>query len=216
MNISKLKVLIICDNRTVKEHFKKCLIDTNVSFTFYYANNGKDAINKVNIQFFDLIFIDINLNDINCFKLLNFLNNSFKQTRLIIIADKYEITSIKRAYFNGVHAYILKKINKENLFNAIDVVHNGYKFFDIEVSNLLFEDLFSKSKNQYQYIKNELLSKREVQIISYLCRGLNNDFIATDLNLSIRTIEGHRYVIMKKLGFKKISELISYGIDHGF
>lgn len=69
---------------------------------------------------------------------------------------------------------------------------------------------------QRVYLKNEILSKREVEVISLYVKGYTNTKVAEELNLSIRTIEGHRFNIMKKLNLEHFSQLVLYGIEHEF
>lgn len=63
--------------------------------------------------------------------------------------------------------------------------------------------------------KTVTFGKRQLEIISLLCEEYSNDEIADKLNISRRTVENHRLIIMKKVGAKNLAGLVVYAIQNG-
>jgi len=130
-------------------------------------------------------------------------------------AHVYWGAQTQRSIENFKIAQDINRMPKE-IIKAIKTVLTGKKYFINEVANILFEDLDAKTKNQRIYLDNPILSKREVQIIHFYAKQFTTKNIATSLNISKRTIEGHRRNIYKKTGINSIAELIAFANDIGF
>ena len=123
---------------------------------------------------------------------------------------------IRNSYKFGAKGFLFKTCSLSELLDAITTVLQDKKYFNQEVSNILFEEINTKSRTQKIYLKNEILSKREVQIITLLMKAYTNIDISDELNISIRTVEGHRLNIMRKLNLKNLSEVLLYGFENEF
>lgn len=62
--------------------------------------------------------------------------------------------------------------------------------------------------------KKELLTNREIQVIKLICKGYENNEIASTLGLAQKTVESHRYRIMKRLKLKNMATLIVFAIKN--
>ncbi len=213
----KLKILITDDHKLVRRGVA-LMLNNQQEFPVKIdeAENGKEALLKITENRYDLVIMDISMPEITGIDVLKVLKKRIVKPPVIILSMHNEINYIKKAYLNGASAYLLKSVTLDELVTAIKILLEKRKYFNNEVANILFEDLLLANKNQTAYLQSEMLSKREVQIISLYSKGLNGEKIALLLNLSLRTVEGHRYHIFKKLKIKSISEMVAYGEDHGF
>jgi two-component system invasion response regulator UvrY len=91
------------------------------------------------------------------------------------------------------------------LFRAISEIHEGRQYVCEEIKSLFFEQTVEEKKDQSWLRK---LTKREVQIVKSLKEGFSSIEIASQLDLSTRTVEVHRHNILKKLGLKNTAALI--------
>jgi DNA-binding NarL/FixJ family response regulator len=106
----------------------------------------------------------------------------------------------------------LKDTSKEEFIKAIHTVSQGGKYFSGDISNILVKSYLnvkgnkpvSENGNTNQYD----LTKREMQILKLITEGVNNKEIADQLGKSIRTIETHRFNIMKKMKVNNVVELL--------
>src|SRR5690606_28797273 len=102
--------------------------------------------------------------------------------------------------------------SKEELLKAIRTIHQGGKYFSGDVSNALVNRyLTTRNRNVasvYPTANSHNLTKRERQILGLIAEGIGNKEIAEQLGKSIRTIETHRFNIMKKLRVNNVVELL--------
>src|SRR6185437_6971044 len=103
---------------------------------------------------------------------------------------------------------------------AINAVSKGEKYFSTPVSNILATGYLNRIKKDGTVSSmderdddNSVLQKREKGILRLIVKGSNNKDIAEALDISIRTIETHRFNIMKKLKVKNAVELVRKAID---
>jgi DNA-binding NarL/FixJ family response regulator len=95
-------------------------------------------------------------------------------------------------------------------------VHHSGIFFHDKVSPELIEELLNDESTSFKVLQGESLSKTEVQVLKLLCSGMSSSKIAETLERSSRTIDNHRYRMMKKLGIHNSMELMEYAIVHKY
>lgn len=213
----KINVLVADDHQVVREGIIAMLShQKSLDLHFFEASNGLEVIQKIKQTKIDVILLDITMpimDGLETLKKLRSLSYSPPTIMLTMHNDNY---IIRKAYKYNTSGFVLKTCTAEELVGAIKTVCSGNKYFSISVSNLLFNEITSNVKAQRVYLKSEILSKREVQVISLFVKGFSNSKVAEELNISIRTVEGHRFKIMKKLQLENFSQLVLYGIEHEF
>jgi two-component system invasion response regulator UvrY len=107
----------------------------------------------------------------------------------------------------GAMGYVTKNSSREEMFRAIVEVYNGKKYVCEEIKNILSEQVISGEDQQSGL---NALSQREIEIISFIRRGYSSKEIADALNISVKTVEVHRYNILKKLNLKNAAALVNF------
>jgi len=108
----------------------------------------------------------------------------------------------------GAHGYILKRADDAELIQAIRVVAQGHMYIYPSLTSALVKDLSPHVNSEGAGI--ETLTPREKDVLLLLARGYTNRQIAAEMNLSQRTIEGHRASVVDKLGISSRVELMNY------
>jgi DNA-binding NarL/FixJ family response regulator len=131
-------------------------------------------------------------------------------------SEEYILKSIKA----GASGYLLKDTGKEEFLKAINTVYNGGKYFSGDISNVIVSNYLQNSSASNQIAKppkNSLgLTKKEIEILSLILSGMTNTEISDKLGKSKRTIETHRFNLMKKMNVKNLIELSSKAKELGF
>ena len=109
----------------------------------------------------------------------------------------------------GGNGYMLKNSKKEEFISAIDTVLHNQRFLSYELSNNLLNSVIS-SDSRTDNQKKVHLTRREIEIIKKIAEEKNNQEIADELNISLRTVETHRRNIMQKLEAKSVISLLKY------
>jgi len=110
--------------------------------------------------------------------------------------------------------YMLKNIGKADLENAINNIKEGRGYFCDNMIMVATKKVKKiKEDNEKQKIIKKL-SKRELEVLELICKGLSTKDIADTLNVSPRTIDGHRNNMIKKTGFNNTTALVSFAINN--
>jgi DNA-binding NarL/FixJ family response regulator len=113
----------------------------------------------------------------------------------------------KRMLQLGARGYVTKNSSKEEMIEAIVEVNSGKKYICHEVKNILAEQ--ELEENPVNANMNNL-SRRELDIIKLIKEGLSSREIGQELELSLKTVEVHRYNILKKLKLKNTAALVNF------
>ena len=135
-----------------------------------------------------------------CLKLIE----KFPFLRIIVITADHTPGHILSMLQANVLGFITKDCSKQEVLNAFRAVSQGQKFYCSRVLDVLMDRQF----NQPEPEAHELLSKREIQIISFISKGISTQEMAERLHLSPHTVNAHRKNILKKLGANSPVELI--------
>jgi two-component system invasion response regulator UvrY len=116
-------------------------------------------------------------------------------------------TYARKMMQKGAMGYVTKNSSREEMFKAIIEVHSGKKYVCDEIKNILSEQVIS---GEDQHSGLNALSQREIEVISFIKKGYSSKEISDTLNISVKTVEVHRYNILKKLNLKNAAALVNF------
>ncbi len=121
------------------------------------------------------------------------------------------------AFKNNVEGYIYKDARISELLKAINVVYKGKKYIPPEIKEKLMTFITSKNFSESQKESSEkiVLTPRQIEIIKNVAQGFTSKEVAEKLFLSELTVIKHRKNIIKKLGLKNFTEVVSYAHQEG-
>jgi DNA-binding NarL/FixJ family response regulator len=111
----------------------------------------------------------------------------------------------------GARGYVMKADAGRYLITAIETVMEGKLFFTTTVCEILLNGFLEKPP--YPRPAN-LITKRETEVLKLLAGGRSNKEIATELDISLRTVETHRANIMHKLQLHSVTDLVRYAVKN--
>lgn len=156
----------------------------------------------------DVLLVDISLGEESGYEVAKYLKEMKPSIRVIILSAHKEEFYVVNAMEAGVDGYIHKDSKPEELVLGINKVLQGEKFYSMEISTLLINNIYNKSYKGLPYLTN-----KEKQVIKHLVEGCSSKEIAAKLSVSPRTIETHRANILGKFGLKNTTELIKNVIE---
>jgi DNA-binding NarL/FixJ family response regulator len=136
----------------------------------------------------------------------------YPQIKILVLTNEDNIYYIKNMLRKGVHGYILKTNQEENILEAIRVVYSGGQFLEPELREKIIQDTLQVKK---QMSANMVLSRSEKDVLSYIASNLNSQEIAEKLYMSKRTVDAHRLNLLMKLGVKNVAALVKKGMQLG-
>ena len=168
------------------------------------ASTGHDAIRGFREHRPDVTLMDVRMPDMGGIDALLAIRTEFANARVIMLTTFEGDAEIKRALEAGARGYMLKSMPRKQLVDMIRKVHVGKKQIPPEVAVQLME-----------HIGDEMLSKREVEVLQKVAGGNRNSEIAALLFISEETVKGHIKHIMEKLGASDRTEAVAVGIRRG-
>lgn len=136
------------------------------------------------------------------------------KAKVLIISYSENEDTIFNIIKVGAKGFLSHDATRQDLFEAIYSLRNGYDYFSKCITNILLNRYVSSIQNQEkpEHDQVEQLSSREIEILSLWGKSLTNSEIADTLHISIRTVETHKTHIMQKLNLKTQVDLIKYAI----
>lgn len=135
----------------------------------------------------------------------------------IIVLSAYEYPDyIFRAIHAGASGYLLESHHENDLIQAIRTVYEGGFYLYPKAAKVLLEN-YRRRLKEIEEERNERLTVREQEVLTYLALGYTNREIAEEkMYLSVKTIEVYRANIMRKLRLNSRVDLVSYAIEKGY
>jgi len=152
------------------------------------------------------VVLGLTLNHGNGIELIKDLRGLNNAARILVLSAREDPLSIQRAFRAGAHGYSGIEDNVSELLQALDRISAGYLYAGANVTRRLLESL---ATNQIEPARSEVkaLSDRELQVFSLIGRGFGASRLATELHLSVKTIETYQAHIKEKLGLHSATEL---------
>ncbi len=210
----KNRILLVDDHKILRDGLR-ALLDTQMSNTIIgEAEDGSQAIKLAGELSPDMIIMDISLPDmtgIEATREILKVSPSVKIVALSMYADKRFVTDMLRA---GASGYLLKDCAFEELEEAIETVSKNGRYISPNLTGVVVDDyidILQKAKS----VAPSPLSAQEIQVVTRLAEGQNMKQIATELNISVKTVETYRARISEKLNIHSLADLIKYAIREG-
>ena len=172
------------------------------------AGNGEELVEMTLRLEPDVVLVDISMPVLNGFDAVRRIRKSSSDTRIIFLTMHDDATLLSEAFRCGASGYVLKQAAGEELVNAIKEVANGNSY----VSPLL-TDLPDEAVQPH--MQKTTITPRQREVLELISRGLTMKEIASQLNISTRTAESHKYEMMQTLGVESTAELIRYSLRLG-
>jgi two-component system nitrate/nitrite response regulator NarL len=202
-----IKVMLVDDHPLFREGISARLKLSNEIVLVGEAENGRDALSKLDGLRPDVVLMDINMPDMNGMDVLEVVAEKPMPTKFIILSMHDDREYIVRVIRMGADGYLLKDVCGDEMIEAIKSVYAGDKYYSQEVASILAMQDMEKSEHK--------LTNREQLILRLISLGYSNKKIAQELNNSVRTVETHKRNITKKLNINTTSGLVRYAIEHG-
>jgi len=160
------------------------------------ASNGYELIDKLRLNTYDLVILDIFMPGKDVMDILKEIQNNWPQLSVVVFSmnpdDIYAVRMIK----NGASAYINKETNPHQIIAILRTVLSGKKYFTQQQSAMLAELVIEPDKKTGNSL-HETLTDREFQIFFMMASGLKKSQIAQKLALSKHTIGNHNNLAVK-------------------
>ncbi|EWH12947.1 LuxR family two component transcriptional regulator [Cellulophaga geojensis KL-A] len=210
---STISIVLADDHSLVRDGIRSLLEEEKDLVVVAEVSNGKEAIDIVEEKKPDLLIIDIRMPVMNGIDAVEFLNKKGSTTKTIILSMHDSEEYILKSVDAGANGYLLKDTGKVEFIKAIHTVQQGGKYFSGDISNVLVNNLLH-NKTASETVKTSKnnsnpfdLTSKELQVLELVLTGLTNKQISEKLQNSKRTVETHRFNLMRKMEVKNLIDL---------
>jgi DNA-binding NarL/FixJ family response regulator len=209
--------ILLAEDQVIVRQGIKMMLETDLDLVVTgEATNGKEALQLREKYYFDLAILDIRMPELDGIKTAQQLLERYPDMKVLILTtfndEDYAIEALKI----GVHGYLLKDANKDELIRAIKDCLKGGLQLPGEVARKVVPHLLNEKKKTYSKETTTFLTKRERDILCLLGEGKSNKEIAEGLALSIGTVKNHISSLLDKLQLRDRTQLAIYAIHNGY
>lgn len=205
--MKKVSIMIVDDHTLIRETWS-FLLGKNENFEVVAeCGEGERAIELARDKRPDIVLLDINMAPMSGFDVLKMIRKYSPGSKIIGVSMHSQPAYAKKMLRLGAKGYVTKNSPRQEMLEAISEVSNNQVYICQEVKNILSEQMLNGDQTNPD-INN--LSDREMQIVRALKEGLSSKEIASELNISLKTVEVHRHNILKKLKLKNTVSLINF------
>jgi DNA-binding NarL/FixJ family response regulator len=205
--MEKITILIADDHTLVRETWS-FILNTDERFTVIAeSGNGEEAVELAKQLRPNIVIMDINLPGMNGIEATQLIRKYSPASRILGVSLHTQPTYARKMIQKGAMGYVTKNSSREEMFKAITEIQAGRRYICEEIKNILSEQIINGDEQQGGL---NALSQREIEIINFIKKGFSSREIAESLDISVKTVEVHRYNILKKLNLKNSAALVNF------
>jgi DNA-binding NarL/FixJ family response regulator len=205
-----INLLLVDDQALFRESIRSLLQQNMQAIQISEAANGKEALEILKTNPIDVVLLDVNMPEMNGIEVASEILSNYQQTNVIILSQHGGEALIIHLLKLGVHGFLHKNTNANELKIAIETVLRGEKHIQESISTI-YQNNFTLAKNAPTIIFN----KREAEILLQLKMGKSSKEIAGNMDLKENTVNSYREVMLRKTKTKNVAELITYAHQNG-
>jgi two-component system response regulator NreC len=203
--------VVICDDHSLfREGLKSILRGDPAIEVVGEASDGRQAVDVVLRLHPDVVLMDISMPAMVGYEAIRRITSRDKHARILVLTMYEEEEMIRLCLTAGASGYILKDAPSAQLTEAIHVLRGGGRYLSPQAANKVVDQYLEGGlPTETRY---DTLSGREREILKLLADGLSVKEIASELNLSLKTVDAHKYNLMRKLDLHSRTDLIKYAL----
>lgn len=207
----KTQVMIADDHSLIREGIKQLLEFDGSIEVIAEASNGVECLEKLKTIFPDVLLLDINMPEKNGIEVLEELKKNKSDVKVLILTVHNELEYLLKAVDIGVDGYILKDSESSELKKAIQFICKGENYIQASLIPALNNRLVNRDIDKD---KIDSLTNRELEVLVQVANGMFNKEIATNLNISERTVKNHISNIFKKIDVSDRTQAAVFAIKN--
>ncbi len=205
-----IKILLADDHALVRQGLRFILEAQDDMEIVGQAGNGNEAVEMAEKLKPDVVIMDVAMPGLNGVEATRRLSGSLPRTRVLALSMHKDSVYVREILRAGARGYLLKDSGDADLVAAVRAVAKGEGYISPAVSDAVLSDYRKHVTDPL-----DLLTTREREVLQLIAEGKTNKEIATDLNLSVYTVEAHRGRIMEKLNLHSTGELVRFALRNG-
>jgi two-component system response regulator NreC len=212
--MAKIRILLTDDHTLFRQGIRTLLSAEPDMEVIAEAGNAADAVSQARQNRPDVILMDIGMTGMSSFEATRQIRKERPETRVVFLSMYDDEDYLAECVDMGANGYILKECPADQLLTAIREVHRGGSYLSPRLLTRLVADFRAHGRDGTpRQPRFDTLTKREREILKMLAEGRSVKEIATDFELSVKTVEAHKFNLMRKLDIHNKAQLVQYAIQ---
>lgn len=217
-----ISILLAEDHTVVREGLRALLEAAGDIAVIAEASTGRQAVELALKHRPDVVVMDIAMPHLNGLEATRQIRHALPTARVLILSAHSDDAYVDQVLSLGARGYLLKQVSAHCLSAAVREVHQGNTYFSPSLNRCVHSHAQTRSRSaalaaQGKAPRNDpsALSSRESEVIQLIAEGQANKQVASELGISVKTVEKHRQRLMEKLSIHDTAGLTRYAMTHG-
>jgi two-component system, NarL family, response regulator NreC len=211
--MAKIRVFVTDDHTLFRQGIKTLIAaEADMEVVGDAANAGDAVARSVELRP-DVVLMDIGMPGLSSFEAARQIKKNRAETRVLFLTMYDDEDYLVECMEVGANGYVLKDSPASQLVAAIRDVYRGGSYLSPRMLAQLVDDFRSRIKSAHRLPRFATLTTREKEVLKLLAEGNSVKEIACSLNLSVKTIEAHKFNLMRKLDIHNKAQLVQYAIQ---
>ena len=212
--MAKIRVLLTDDHMLFRQGIRTLLTAEPDMEVTGEAGNAADAVDVARQTRPDVVLMDIGMAGMSSFEATRQIRKERPDTRVVFLSMYDDEDYLAECVDIGASGYVLKESPAEQLVTAIREVHRGGSYLSPRLLTKLVDNFRMQGhEGSVRQPRFGTLTKREREILKLLAEGLSVKEIAASFDLSVKTVEAHKFNLMRKLDIHNKAQLVTYAIQ---
>jgi DNA-binding NarL/FixJ family response regulator len=204
-----VKRIVIADDHEIVRSGLRAIVETRPDWIVSgEVTNGEQAVALTLETRPDVVIVDYSMPLMNGLEVSRRLKSMHVRSQVLILTMHENEELLTEAIMAGVRGFLFKSDARKHLISAIEALLDGRPYF----TSVLLEKLLHDYQLNKQNRSEMLLTPREQSVVQLIAEGHTNRSISGILKLSVKTVETHRAMAMRKLGMSSTADLVRYAI----
>jgi len=212
--MSKIRILLTDDHTLFRQGIRTLIAAEPDMEVVGEAPNASEAVALAAQLHPDIVLMDIGMAGMSSFEATRLIRKERAEVRIIFLSMYDDEDYLSECVEMGASGYILKESPAEQLLTALREVHRGGSYLSPRLLTRLVDDFRMQGRGgPVRQPRFGTLTKREREILKMLAEGRSVKEIASGFDLSVKTVEAHKFNLMRKLDIHNKAQLVQYAIQ---
>jgi len=207
----RIRVLLADDHPVFRQGLRRLLEGERDFLVVGEASDGQEAVTKVAALTPDVVLMDLEMPGLDGVAAIQRIHEAHGDVRILVLTAYDTDERILQAVQAGARGYLLKGVPRDEIFQAVRIVHSGGSLLQPAVATKLLNRAIDLLRGE----REETLTERELQVLELMAKGYRNKEIAKELFITERTVKFHANILFQKLNVDSRTEAVSQALQRG-